>query len=114
MTDADEDPLDDILVDDDSDGDLTGGQLACYRCAAPLDREDLSEPLHFDGGERFMCDPCNLATRILLYTRPDPPFVDVGLYQEVVFYARQLAATAVPEPPETVVDLPDGGEDDAQ
>lgn len=84
--------------------------LDCYRCGTDLDREDLDEPVHFDGGERFMCDPCNLSTRILLYTRPDPPFVDVGLYQEVVFYARQLAAETVPEPPEEIVNLPDEDE----
>jgi len=89
--------------------------LKCYRCEEDLDRDDLSEPLLFDGEERFMCDPCNLATRVLLYTRADPPFVDVGLYQEVVFYARQLAATTVPDPPEEIVNTPDKsdrGEDD--
>lgn len=94
--------------------------LDCYRCETSLDRDDLNEPLLFQGEERFMCDPCNLATRVLLYTRPEPPFVDVGLYQEVVFYARQLAAETVPDPPDEVVTLPDeedgegeGGEADA-
>lgn len=87
-------------------------ELDCYRCGDELDRDQLDEPVHFDGGERFMCDPCNLSTRILLYSRPDPPFVDVGLYQEVVFYARQLAAETIPEPPEPVVTVSEDGDGD--
>lgn len=89
-------------------------ELACYRCAEPLAREDLSEPLSFEGEQRFMCDACNLATRVLLHTRPDPPFVDVGLYQEVVFYARQLAARTVPDPPESVVTVPEEVTEDGE
>lgn len=38
-----------------------------------------------------LCDGCHLAAKVLAYTRAEPPFVDVGLYQEVTFYARQLA-----------------------
>lgn len=41
-----------------------------------------------------MCDYHHVAARIMAYTRPDPPYVDVGLYQEVTYYSRALAASA--------------------
>jgi hypothetical protein len=71
--------------------------LDCYRCGTDLDRDDLSEPVLFEGEERFLCDPCNLATRVLLYTRPEPPFVDVGLYQE----SCSTPASSQPRPSRT-------------
>lgn len=43
-------------------------------------------------GRAVMCDHHHVAARILAYTRPDPPYVDVGLYQEVTYYSRALAA----------------------
>lgn len=63
------------------------------------DIEDGEEqPLEFPiavgdlSGRYALCDECSVAARILGYTRSEPPYVDIGLYQEVVFYARQLAA----------------------
>lgn len=39
-----------------------------------------------------MCDEHHVAARIYAYTREDPPWVDVGLYQEATYYGRALAA----------------------
>ncbi len=80
--------------------------MDCPRCSAELDRDALNEPVLYEGEEQILCDTCTLSTLILLYTRPDPPYVDVGLYQEVVFYARQLAAESVPDAPDEVVNQP--------
>lgn len=86
--------------------------LACARCGDGLDRDDLNEPVLYEGDQQTLCDPCTLATYILLYSRPEPPFVDIGLYQEVVFYARQLAALHVPDPPEEIVTQPEEDDDE--
>ena len=43
-------------------------------------------------GRSVMCDHHHVASRILAYTREEPPYVDVGLYQEVTYYSRALAA----------------------
>lgn len=85
--------------------------LHCYRCDTELERGELNQPMRFEGEQRFFCDECWLATRILLSTQPDPPFADASAYQEIVFYARQLAAATVPDPPEEVVTVPE--DDDA-
>lgn len=95
------------------DGSAPSGVLkdACEWCAA--EQEDgLNEPfpVHVPGVKNGhsdhleLCDRCCLAARVLAYTRPEPPFVDVGLYQEVTFYARQLAAIEMGgDPSEAVV-----------
>lgn len=81
--------------------------MNCARCDTALDRDELNEPVLYDGDEQILCDTCTLSTLILLYTRAEPPYVDVGLYQEVVFYARQLAAASVPDAPDEVVKQPE-------
>lgn len=43
-------------------------------------------------GHFKMCDEHNVAARVLGYSREEPPYCDLGLYKEIVFYARQLAA----------------------
>jgi len=43
-------------------------------------------------GRKVMCDRHHVASRIMVYTREDHPYVDIGLYQEVTFYSRSLAA----------------------
>jgi hypothetical protein len=91
--------------------DNTYERLTCYRCDTDLDRDEIGEPFPVDGEERMLCDPCNLATRILAYSRADPPYVDIGLYSEVVFYARQLAAETIDDPPEPVINQPSDVED---
>lgn len=66
---------------------------------------------HGPDGDLALCDRCCLAARILAYTREEAPFVDVGLYQEVTFYARQLAAIVMKGNPSEAV-VVDGGEDE--
>lgn len=81
--------------------------MDCPRCESELDRDSLNEPILYEGTEQILCDTCTLATLILQYTHADPPYVDIGLYQEVVFYARQLAAESVPDAPEEIVNQPE-------
>ena len=63
-------------------------------------------------GRMVMCDWHHVAARILTYTREDPPFVDVGLYQEVCYYARALAAETFDIPSEEMVTAPQHAEDE--
>lgn len=86
--------------------------MECPRCSTTLNRDDLNEPVLYEGEQQVLCDTCTLSTLILQYTRPDAPYVDVGLYQEVVFYARQLAAASVPDEPEPVVNQPERDTDE--
>lgn len=58
---------------------------------------------HRGDGNAVMCDHHHVAARILAYTREDPPYVDVGLYQEVTYYSRALAAETFGIPSEEKV-----------
>lgn len=79
----------------------------CYRCGVELDADEMMEPMLFEGDERFMCEEHWLATKFLMMTREEPPFVDVGLYQEAVFYARQLAFCSLGKNPSDAIKIPD-------
>ena len=59
-----------------------------------------------------MCDEHHVAARIYAYTREDPPWVDVGLYQEVTYYSRALAATTFGLEPMEHVNSGQGDSDD--
>lgn len=77
--------------------------MKCERsgCSTEFDRDDANEPVPSlglagdDEPHAIMCDDCTLATLILAYSREEHPYVDIGLYSEVVFYARQLAAASL-------------------
>lgn len=72
--------------------------------------------LAYGGGEGrlVMCDHHYVAARILAYTKPEPPYVDVGLYQETTYYARALAAETFDIPSQEKVTAPqDVEEEDA-
>lgn len=65
-------------------------------------------------GRMVMCDQHHVAARILTYTRPEPPYVDVGLYKEVTYYSRALAAVAFDlEPTDKVTAPQNTGDGDA-
>lgn len=57
-------------------------------------------------GEKIMCDRHHVASRIMLYTQEDHPYVDIGLYQEVTFYSRSLAAEELGISAEDAVNQP--------
>ena len=67
---------------------------------------------HLDDGRAVMCDHHHVAARILAYTRAEPPYVDVGLYQEVTYYSRALAAETFGIPSTEKVTAPQNAEDD--
>lgn len=85
--------------------------IECYRCETEVARENLNDSLLYDGEVRNLCDSCWLATRIMQLTRSKPPYVDVGLYHEVAFYARQLAAITIDDDPENAVVSPQESDD---
>lgn len=58
-----------------------------------------------------MCDRHHVAARVLAYTRVEPPYVDIGLYQEVTYYARALAAVQFGLDPDDVVTAPQDVDD---
>lgn len=62
-------------------------------------------------GAMVMCDQHHVASRILAYTRREPPYVDVGLYQEVTYYSRALAAVAFDIDPDEKVVAPQNTDD---
>lgn len=65
-----------------------------------------------DTGRLIMCDWHYVAARIMAFTRPDPPYVDVGLYKEVTYYSRALAAETFDLPSQEHVHPPENpGED---
>lgn len=65
-----------------------------------------------ENGGVVMCDHHHVAARILAYTRPEPPYVDVGLYQEVTYYSRALAAETFGIPSSEKVTAPQHADDD--
>lgn len=75
-------------------------------CDASID--NFPEEFPSPDGRLVMCDHHHVAARILAYTFEDHPYVDVGLYPEVSYYSRSLAAEqfgipareAVNQPPE--------------
>lgn len=79
----------------------------CYVCGDTIDHDQ--EPLAYEGERRDLCEKHWLAAYFLAMTREEPPFVDVGLYQEATFYGRQLAAATLGKEPESVVNQ-DGGD----
>lgn len=60
-----------------------------------------------------MCDHHHVAARILAYTRSEPPYVDIGLYQECTYYARALAAETFDIPSSEKVTAPQNAEDES-
>jgi len=74
----------------------------CYVCGGNVDHDEGQLP--YEGEERSLCEKHWLAAYFLAMTREEPPFVDVGLYQEATFYGRQLAATTLDKDPSSVVD----------
>lgn len=73
----------------------------CYVCGDNVAHDE--EQLPYEGEHRDLCEKHWLAVYFLAMTREEPPFVDVGLYQEATFYGRQLAAATLDEEPESVV-----------
>lgn len=84
----------------------------CPNCADEVD--ELHEEFPTPDGVESVCTECLLAAKVLAYSRPSPPFVDIGLYQEVVFYARQLAAFHYDREPVDVLDLSDENNSEAE
>lgn len=70
--------------------------------------EDAQAPAH----HVVMCDSHNAAARILAYTRSAPPYVDIGLYQEVTYYSRSLAAEFFGLDSSEMVTTPQDAEED--
>lgn len=64
-----------------------------------------------DRREAVMCDHHHVAARLLAYTRSEPPYVDVGLYQETTYYARALAAETFGIPAREKVTRPQDAEE---
>ena len=86
-------------------------------CEREVDNFEEAFPVHPDvpgvdeTGRAVMCDWHHVAARILAYTRPEPPYVDVGLYQEVTYYSRALAAETLDIPAEDAVVPPQEAEE---
>lgn len=59
-----------------------------------------------DSGRMVMCDRHAVSARLLAYTHSGPPYVDVGLYKEVAYYARALAAVTFNIHPDEKVTAP--------
>lgn len=59
-----------------------------------------------------MCDHHHVAAKLVAYTRGEPPYVDMGLYQEVAYYARALGAETFEIPAEDLVTAPQNHEED--
>lgn len=87
-------------------------------CESPVENFDEAFPLppeiagSDETGRAVMCDHHHVAARILAYTRAEPPYVDVGLYQEVTYYSRALAAETFGVPSQEMVTAPQHAEDD--
>ena len=104
-----------------SDDSYNSGSDRCDYCESEQP-DGLNEPFplfvpgedNSHNGELELCDGCHLAARILAYTREEPPFVDVGLYQEVTFYARQLATVQVGGDVSEAVNIPDNSTTDTE
>lgn len=63
----------------------------------------------------IMCDRHHVSARILAYSRKERPYVDIGLYQEVVFYARQLAGEVLGiSDPTELVEQPSNDDSDEE
>lgn len=88
-------------------------------CDTPVENFDEAFPVpaeidHRGDGRAVMCDHHHVAARLLSYTRPEPPYVDVGLYKEVAYYARALAAETFEVPAEDKVTPPQHHDEDAE
>lgn len=73
--------------------------------------EDIPTPDEDAPTGLVMCDWHHVAARILAYTRPDHPYVDVGLYQEVTYYSRSLSAETFDIPAQEKVNQPSESEE---
>lgn len=63
-------------------------------------------------GRAVMCDHHHVAAKILAYTRGEPPYVDMGLYQEVTYYSRALASETFGIPASEKVTAPQHAQDE--
>jgi hypothetical protein len=78
-------------------------------CDREVDNFPEAFPIHHevpgvdDTGRAVLCDWHHAAARILAYTRPEHPYVDVALYQECTYYSRALAAETLDIPAEDAV-----------
>lgn len=105
-------------VDADAEPRTDGGADECEIGGCTDSVEHFDEPFtvppgvpHRGDGRAVMCDHHHVAARIFAYTRPDPPYVDVGLYQEVTYYSRALAAETFGLPSQEHVIVPEEADD---